>query len=113
MSDQERAARAGDASTGDPVQELLLGFATTIDHLATLIGGGVGHDAPDAGPMPELFGELGTLLSELGDLLARILSAFITVLEAIAEMLRSGSAGATSPTTGYEAIPVRISAQGR
>lgn len=115
MSDYERDARAGDAAAGDPVQELLLGFATTIDQLAALIGGGQ-HEAAasfGSGPVPELFGELGTLLSEFGDLLARILTAFIAVLEAVAEMLRSAPAGQAPAPTGFESIPVRIAAAGR
>ncbi|MCF8570800.1 hypothetical protein L5G32_11025 [Gordonia sp. HY002] len=115
MSDHERDARTGDAATGDPVQDLLLGFATTIDQLAALIGGGQGEAASafGSGPVPELFGELGTLMTEFGDLLSRILTAFITVLEAVAEMLRSAPSGPAATPTGFESIPVRISSAGR
>ncbi|MGO3325492.1 hypothetical protein [Gordonia sp. (in: high G+C Gram-positive bacteria)] len=115
MSDDERDARTADATVGDPVQELLLGFATTIDQLAAVIGGGQ-HEATSAfgsGPVPELFTELGTLLAEFGDLLSRILTAFITVLEAVAEMLRSAPSEPTAAPTGFESIPVRISNTGR
>ncbi|WOC13719.1 hypothetical protein [Gordonia sp. MP11Mi] len=115
MSDHERDHRAGDATNGDPVQELLLGFATTIDQLAALIGGGQGEAASAlrSGAMPDLFGELGTLVAEFGDLLARILTAFITVLEAVAEMLRSAPASPTGTPTGFESIPVQIATPGR
>ncbi|GAA4678772.1 hypothetical protein [Gordonia humi] len=110
MPDDARDTRAGDAPGGDPVQELLLGFASTIDQLAALIGGG--HSAAAAavlpGPVPDLLGELGTMLSDLGDLLARILTAFIAVLEAIVEVLRSAPADTTRPGTAFESIPVRI-----
>lgn len=115
MSDSEHATGAG-AAGGDPVQELLLGFASTIDQLAGLIGGSSTTSTAAvgaAGPVPDLLGELGTLLTELGDLVARILTAFIAVLEAVADMLRSSPAQASTTPTGYQPIAVQITTPGR
>ncbi len=117
MPADERDTRAGSAQSDDPVQDMLLGFAATIDQLAAIIGGGNSAAAAavggGTGPIPELAAELGTLLSELGDLLARILSAFIAILEAIVESLRSAPHAPPASSSGFESIPVRITAAGR
>ncbi|WP_161896883.1 hypothetical protein [Gordonia spumicola] len=117
MSANARDPRAGSTPNGDPMQEMLLGFAANIDQLAAIIGGGQSAAASAVGgapgPIPELAAELGTLLTELGDLLARILSAFIAILEAIAGSLRSEPAAPPTSSTGFESIPVRIATPGR
>jgi len=110
MTAREHAAGASAGGSGDPLRDVLLGFAGQIDQLAALIGGNrPGAGAEQTSRIGELAGELGTLVSELGDLLARILSALIAVLEAVAQLLRSAPAPSTEPAAGFEVIPVRIS----
>ena len=101
------------AASGDPVQALLLGFATQIDQLAGLVAGGSLGTSGVTAAIPGLLTEVGTLITELGDLLARIIAAFIAVLEAVAEMLRSTPAETAPPSTRFEPIAVTITPMNR
>ncbi|MFT4086063.1 MAG: hypothetical protein QM658_02740 [Gordonia sp. (in: high G+C Gram-positive bacteria)] len=110
MTDSQRTSHA---TTGDAVNDLLLGFAAQIDQLAALIGGNTEAVAGEAGArVAELTVELGTLIGELGDLLARIIAAFIAVLEAIAEVLRSSPETPAPAQSRFQAIDVRIAPPG-
>ncbi len=122
MTESTRA----DTGSADPLGALLLGFATQIDQLAALLGGGSVAGAadqafasarafaaadPNASKLADLAGEVGTLVTELGDLLAKLLTALIAALEAIAAMLSSPAAAAPAggpAEGGFQAIPVRI-----
>ena len=120
MSDDDHSADPT-GGLGDPVREMLLGLAGQIDQLAGLLGGGstdsgesvaglVDHDF--SALLTGFLGEADHLITEIGDLIARMLAALITVLEAIAEMLRSAPADGGPAPTPFQRIPVRITAAG-
>lgn len=118
----------GAGTTGDPLRELMFGFAAQIDQLASMFGGASWRNAAGqptdaaAGDVPRgaqldgdaavgFAGEISTLIAEIGDLLARLIAALIAVLEAIAKALRqTPDSVAAEPMRGYQSIRVHMAA---